>query len=190
MHCGHNNPNTPYFLNGHQLRTTEVERDLGIMVANNLKPSEHVNSIVARAQRIFGLIKKTFVSRDASVIMPLYCSLVRSLLEYATVVWNPFLVRDIQSVEKLQRRVTKSVRGLRNIPYEERLVHLRIDSLERRRLKTDLTEVFKIIHGYNCLQPELFFKFNVQARTRGHNYKMYPNFSHLNVYIYWNECID
>ena len=90
--------------------SSEVEKDLGIMVAKNWKSSEHVNYIVARAQRIFGLIKKTFASRDASVIMPLYCSLVRSLLEYATVIWNPHLVRDVQSVERVQLRVTKTVK--------------------------------------------------------------------------------
>ncbi len=192
MHCGHNNPNTPYLLNDHQLRTTDVERDLGIMVAKNLKSADHVNYIVARAQRIFGLIKKTFVSRDASVIMPLYCSLVRSLLDYGTVIWNPYLIRDIQLVEKVQRRVTRTVRGLRNLPYEERLVQLQIDSLEKRRVKTDLTELFKIINGYTCLQPEHFFNFNVQARTRGHNFKIYPNFSHLNVrkYFFTNRVVE
>ena len=192
MHCGHNNPNIPYTLNDHQLRTTEVERDLGIMVSNNLKSTEHVNCIVARAQRIFGLIKKTFVSRDASVIMPLYCSLVRSLLDYATIIWNPYLVRDINSVERVQRRVTRTVRGLRNLPYEERLALLQIDSLKKRRVKTDMIELFKIINGYTCLQPERFFTFNVQARTRGHNFKIYPNFSHLNVrkYFFTNRVVE
>ena len=78
------------------------------------------------------------------------------------------------------------------MPYEERLEHLKIDSLEKRRVKTDLTELFKIINGYTCLQPENFFTFNVQARTRGHNYKIYPNFSHLNVrkYFFTNRVVE
>ena len=185
MHCGFNNPNHPYFLNGQQLQTIETQRDLGILVAKNLKFSTHVRSITSKAQKLLGLIKNTFVSREPSVIMPTFCALVRSVLEYGSVIWSPYTARDIQAVEKIQRRATKMVRGLGNFSYEERLRILNLDSLEKRRLKTDLIQLYKIINGHTLLKAQTLFNFNVPERARRHSIRIYPNRCRLDVRKYF-----
>jgi hypothetical protein len=70
---------------------------------------------------------------------------------YASVVWNPSLLKDINLIENVQRRFTRKVCVLCNLPvisYDERLSMFNLDRLEVRRLRTDLVELFKIVNGY------------------------------------------
>ena len=82
-------------------------------------------------------------------------------MEYTCVVWNPNLLQDINLLENVQRRFTRNVCILCNIPilsYDERLSLLGLEKLELRRLKFDLTELFKFVNDFNmrrkydCLQ--------------------------------------
>ena len=63
--------------------------------------------------------------------------------------WSPNYRKDIGMLESVQRRMTKRIQGMRDIPYERRLRMLNLHSLERRRLRGDLIEVFKWYRGYN-----------------------------------------
>jgi len=106
---------------------------------------------------------------------------VQPHLEYCVQVWSPHLIKDIHCLEKVQERATKLVRGMKNLSYSEQLSKLKLYSLERRRLRSDLIEVYKIMtekEGVNCQQ---FFQ---QARDcyglRGHSLKLFVNRSRLN----------
>ena len=79
---------------------------------------------------------------------------------------------DINSLESVQRRMTKMIHGLRNLPYEERLRHLNLHSLERRRVRGDLIEVFKWIKGYNKGDANKVIIIKQQGRTRSNGYKL------------------
>ena len=70
---------------------------------------------------MFGLIKRTFTCMDKEMFFPLFKTLIRPHLEYATVVWSPFLKKDIFLIENVQRRATKIVKNISNLSYEERL---------------------------------------------------------------------
>ena len=78
--------------------------------------------------------------------MPLLTAIIRPVLEYSTPVWNPCLQKDIAEIEQVQRKVTKCISGLRNVPYVERLNRLNLPSLQTRRLYFDMLECFKIVH--------------------------------------------
>ena len=67
-----------------------------------------------------------------------YITYVRPLLEYNTVIWSPYKTGDISSIEKVQRGFTKRLPGLKNLTYKERLAATNLDTLELRRLRTDL----------------------------------------------------
>ena len=69
------------------------------------------------------------------------------MLEYASAVWNPFSVGMVQDIERVQRRFTKLLRGLRLLSYEDCLTYLHLDKLEDRRRRTDLITVFKVLHA-------------------------------------------
>ena len=61
---------------------------------------------------------------------------------------------------------------LKNIPYEERLAILKLWSLEDRRVRADLIEVYKITHGYSSVTIDTFFEIDPTSRTRGHPWKL------------------
>ena len=90
----------------------------------------------------------------------------------------PYLERDKALVERVQRRATRNVRSLRHKCYDERLQHLGLESLEKRRLLQDLTEVFKMLHGASVTSPTYFFEPNRNV-TRGHRFKLTTNPSRL-----------
>jgi len=82
---------------------------------------------------------------------------MRPLLEYCSSVWNPRYHCDVHKIESVQRRFTKNVETLSNLTYPEQLDVLHADSLELRRLKSDLTMMFRIIHGHCALDRSSFY---------------------------------
>ena len=76
-----------------------------------------------------------------------YVTYIRPTLEYASNVWNPYAKKSIYKLEGVQRYFTKRIPQLASLPYFERLAFLNLDTLERRRLKTDLVSYFKITKG-------------------------------------------
>ena len=79
--------------------------------------------------------------KDKELILQLYKSLVRPRLEYCIQAWRPYLKKDV--LERVQKTATKMISGLSEMGYEERLKILGLTTLETRRLRGDLIEVFK-----------------------------------------------
>jgi len=93
------------------------------------------------------LIYRTFESHDINLLVRAYKTYVRPLVEYNSVVWSPFNLQDIDAIESVQRRFTKRLPGLGLCPYGVRLQRPNIQSLELRRLHSDLIWCYKIIFG-------------------------------------------
>ena len=100
---------------------------------------------------------------------------VRPILEYNSVIWSPSLVRDIQQLEKVQRRFTKRLVGMKTLSYSERLRRLSLPSLELRRLYLDLVFCYKVVFGIVSIALDDCFEVRSDLRTRGHSYKLYKS---------------
>ena len=112
------------------------------MIDPTLKFSRHVGKVASKANKIVGLIRRTFHCIDEDMFCPLFKALVRPHLEYGNCVWCPQLKRDIATIEKVQRRATKLVPSLRDLPYAARLERLNLPTLAFRRLRGDMIQVF------------------------------------------------
>ena len=172
IHYGKKNPNQSYQMNGHLLETVHEEKDLGVTFDSELKFSTHIRNIVSKANSRVGIIKRTFDTLDTENFKLLYKSLVRPILEYCSNIWHPILIRDMSEIEKVQKRATKLVTGLEDLPYENRLKTLNITTLEYRRNRNDMLQVYRLINGLDNTDLNLFFQLDTSRRTRGHSYKL------------------
>ena len=136
--------------------------------------------IVKKANNILGCIRRTIKYRDRNIMLPLYMAHVRSRLEYASVIWSPYKLNDIRAIEYVQRRATKLIRGMYGISYEERLKSLNLPSLQFRRRRADMIEVFKIVSGIERIDFNNFFSYST-SNTRGHSKKFYKPLSRLDI---------
>ena len=106
IHYGLNNPEHDYTINNEQLESVEKECDLGVTFSRDLKFSEHITKKkkkkVNKANSILALIRGTFQYLDKYSFLRLYTAMVRPHLEFANVVWHPYLRKDIESLERVQ----------------------------------------------------------------------------------------
>ena len=167
-------------------------RDLGVLVDSELSFVTHICNIVAKGHARACLIHKCFLSKDTSTLVRAFTTYVRPLLEYCSSVWSPYLKRDINKIESVQRKFTKRLKGLSNISYTERLAVLQLESLELRRLRFDLILTYKILFDYLNTNKSSFFVLKTNSATRGHEYKIQPSHCRVNVrkYFFAHRVID
>ena len=173
MHLGYGNNKCEYKLGGETLSETTEEKDLGVLIDNNLKFSRHIRGIVSKANRMIGLIKISFECVDSEMFLNLYNSLVRPLLEYCVQAWSPNLEKDITLLENVQRRATKIVKDLKNVEYPERLKRLKLIKLEDRRTRGDMILTYRLLNGLEGIDYRKFFKLDDGPyNLRGHSKKL------------------
>lgn len=185
IHLGNKNPCNEYHFCGTTLKATEKERDLGVIVDKTFKFSEQCNVAANKANMQLGMIKRNIVSRDKNIILKLYKTLVRPKLEYCVQAWRPFLQKDIEQLEKVQRRATRMIKECKGLGYEERLKITGLTSLENRRDRGDMLEVYKTLTGKNKIDYKKLFRLSENSVTRGHHLKLHKNRSRLDIRKYF-----
>ena len=194
MHVGHNNQQAEYHLKGATLNKSSQEKHLGITVSNNLKFSAHVAMITVKANSRVGIIKRNFSVLSKEILVPLYLSLVHPILDYGAQSWSPNLIQDIQSLERVQRRATKLVPKLAQLPYQERCQQLDLHTLQDKRIRGDMIETYKLVHQFDDIPYTHFFQLNTN-RLRGHSLKLLKdnwrttlkgNWFSIRVINHWN----
>ena len=172
MHLGSNNPKCQYKMGDAELDAIEA-KDLGVYICNDCKSSVQCTKSAQKAMNSLRVFKRTFRYTNKESFSVLYKTYIGPHLEYCIQAWKPGMKKDIHTLEKIQRRATKLVPSIRHLNYHERLDKLNLLSLEQRRLCGDMIETFKILHGFDKIHADRFFKFSSTTETRGHNMKLF-----------------
>ena len=181
LHTGHRNLNVNYRMGDTVLGTTVKEKDLGVTISADMKVSEQCGIAASKGNQILGLIRRNITYKGKKLIIPLYKAIVRPHLEYCIQAWRPYRKKDIDTLERIQRRATKMIPELRDLSYEERLKECGLTTPETRRLRGDQIEVFKILNGYENIDRNMFFSLKKDSRTRGHEVKLVKDQCRLDI---------
>ena len=191
MHVGHRNERAIYNMGNHRLEEVEEENDLGVLIHRTLSVSNNCAVAVKKANQMAGHIYRSVTHKSIQTVVPLYKALVRPHLTYCSLVWSPYLKKDILNIETVQRRVTKTIPSIYVLTHEERLKRTGMISLDNRRLRADLLEVFKILKGFVKVNPATHFSMS-DRRSRGHTLKLEKPRARLDLrkHFFSNRVID
>jgi len=124
------------------------------IVETKLNMSQQCALTAKKANGILGCTRKCIASRLRQVILPLYSALVRPHLEYFVHYWALQYKRDVDILERVQRKTTKMIKGLEHLSYEERMRKLGLFILEKRRLWGNLTIAYKYLKREGAKRTE------------------------------------
>ena len=172
LHIGKKNKHRIYEMNGQQLDQVKEEKDLGVLIDDELKFHKQTATAIKTANRVLGVVKKSFSYFDDRNLPLIYKSLIRPHLEYGNIVWGPFYKEDKMAIERGQRRATKLVPRIKHYTYEERLRELHLPSLLHRRRRGDMIFAYKLVTGRLNINKDDFFRIS-HLTTRGHKQKTY-----------------
>jgi hypothetical protein len=192
MHIARENKKYRYYMNGQELEAVREEKDLGVMFTDDLKSSKQCAQAYTKANRVLGMTNRTITYKSTDILLSLYKTLVRPLLEYCTPVWSPHYKKDKILLEKIQHRFTRMLPHYREMSYEERLTRLGLWSLEERRNRAELIEVYKMKSGLTDMPLETLFDRNDNLHLRGHSVKLKKKRSKrdLRKYFFSERVVD
>ena len=157
------------------------EKDLGIFVTNNFKPSLNCDKASKSANKVIGLIRRNIINKNEEGMLILYKTLIRPILDYCIPAWRPYFKRDIGKLEKLQKRFTKMIAGCKNLKYEQRLMKLGLTSLQTRHYRADMIQTFKVLNDCNNKIYPVGFLSLAERAGRKNSKKLYKKRNFLEV---------
>jgi hypothetical protein len=166
-----------YHIDNVELQRKETMRDLGVLYDSKLLFNDHVDLICGKARRMLGFVMRAGkYFKDPRTFTTLYNSLVRSNLEYASVIWNPHTAKLKTKLERVQHKFLRFVASKclqispDKIDYSDIETQLKLDTLELRRIFADVKFTVKSFNGEIDGQTFLHnFKFSVPNSTRSSN---------------------
>ena len=166
MHYGRRNARNVYFMNNVQIESVSEEKDLGVWLEDNMKPTKQCNMAAKSANWALGQLSRSFHYRKAECLVPLYKTFIRPKLEHAVAAWSPWAAGDKEVIENVQKRMTRMVSNKRGATYEERLENIGLTTLTERRDRGDMIEVFRTMKGFNKVDKNEWFELRDPTTSR------------------------
>ena len=171
------------------LQGASDEKDLGIIVQDDLSPRKHISKVVGGTYRLITKIKTPFTYMDEEMLRKLIVSMIGQQLEHVTLVWSQHKKKDITTIERIQRTATRLAPSLINLTYEERLDKLGLISLEKRRERGDLIAMYRTMNGMDKLDWDDLFVWDTSTREHGKRLKT-KCLQDVKKYNFLQRCID
>ena len=167
-------PVKKYTFCGVELEQVDDITYLGITLTSKLKWDQHVSTVSSKASQVLGVVRRNLYNCPRSVRETPYKTLVRPTLEYARAAWDPHYEKDIQKLERVQRKAARFCAGNYN-PYAsvtDMLQELNCETLATRRKIARLSFMYKLSHNLTDFSVTAHLKPNYERRTRGsHDFK-------------------
>ena len=128
-----------------------------MQIHSSLKVATQVDKVVKKAYDMLAFIGRGVEYRNWKIMLQLYETLVRPHLEYCVQFWWPHYRKDVDALERVQKRFTRMLPGLEDMDYEESLNKLGLFALEHRRMRGDLIEVYKIMTDLERVDSQSLF---------------------------------
>ena len=191
-HPRRNKITTSYKVHNHFLSPVEHYKYLGIIIQSDLKWHKHIQSITSKANQTLALLKRNLKIPSTQLRERAYFSLVRPKLEYAATVWSPYLINDKNTLEKVQRRAARYVKGIYtyDASVTQILHELQWESLESRRDQSRLIMLYNILKQVTYMPSDHIPEFHSQIsqyhlQTRScHVFRLAETFCNTNAYKY------
>ena len=175
-----------YHLKGHSLKMEDHTKYLGIEISSDLQWNHHIDKIVKKGNSTLGFLRRNLRTSKEDLKCTAYKTLVRPHLEYCMTVWNPHQKNQTEKIEMVQRRAARYITGrYHNISSPtEMLDNLKIETLEERRAKAQLTMMYKIMKGLVDIPASNYFT-KTESRTRSnHDMKTRQIMANTNIYLF------
>jgi hypothetical protein len=188
-----------YSICGSEIISKHLFKDLGILVSSPLSFNDHMDLIIAKAYSRLGLINKVFKTKSLKTVPRLYKAFVRPILDYSSLIWNPYTIKYTTKIERVQRHMCRMIPTIRYLPYRQQLKCLGLHSLQLRRQRYQLISIFKFYKRLTNIDFYSLFKTASYKRTRGHKMTIIPNFAKNNYRLHfftnsstdlWNKLTD
>ena len=174
LHVERTNPRYGYTMLGVPLKAVEEEKDIGVWMHSSLKPSHQCAEAAKTGNLVLGKLLRAFHYRDKRVFLNLYKQQVRPHLEFSSSTWSAHQQSEISMLEKVQIRAVNSISGLKGATYKEKLKELNLLSLEDRRNRADMIQVYKILHKLDDVDYQIWFTTMGETAQRFTRLSEYP----------------
>ena len=157
MHLGSRNKEFKYTMEGEELKTSEFEKDIGVLIQRNLKPSMQCAKAAKTANAVLAQIFWAVSYRDKTTFLKLFRTYARPHLEYCVAAWSPWTQGDRDTLENVQRRAIGMVTNFKGRTYQEKLAKAGMVTLEERRKRGDLMQAYRVFSGVDDVDPSIWF---------------------------------
>ena len=163
-----------YTLSDQPLENVRDNPYLGIQISNNLKWKTHIDKTTNKANKTLGFLRRNLKHCPTQLKETAYKSLVRSVVEYSSTIWDPYLISDIKKVEQVQRRAARFVCNdyRQTSSVSSMLENLKWQPLEHRRRSARIVLLYKILTEKIAINHKDYTEFNTLETRAGRSNKL------------------